>query len=227
VPRKGWFGISRNMDAIAEQALADLRQLGAVLVDPVELDVPSELAGAEMEVLLYELKAQLASYLQARGPDTKVRNLADVIAFDKAHAADELALFGQEWFEQAEAKGSLGSEEYLAARTTCIKLAREQGIDKVMETHRLDAIFAATGGPPWLIDPVNGDSFGPSCTTLPAVAGYPHITIPAGQFRGLPMGISLFGRAYSEAKLLGYAFAYEQATQHRRPPQYLPTAPIS
>ncbi len=223
VPRKGWFGLNRNMDAIAEAALKDLAKLGAVLVDPIEIDSPPALGLAELEVLLYEIKTQLADYLATRGPDTKVRTLADVIAFNRDHAV-ELSVFGQELFEQAQQKGALTDKAYLEARATCLRLARDEGLDKAFAANKLDAIFAGTGSPPWLIDPVNGDAFGASCTTLPAVAGYPHITVPGGFVRGLPMGISLFGPAWSEGKLLGYAFAYEQATKHRAAPKFLATA---
>ncbi len=225
VPRKGWFGLNHPMDAIAEAALVELRRLGAVLVDPIELVSPPELGAAEIEVLLYEIKTQLAAYLQTRGPDVRVRTLADVIAFNRAHALEELGLFGQELFEQAAAKGPLTDQAYLDARATCVRIARTDGIDRVMDAHQLDAIFAATASPAWLIDSVNGDAPAVDMTRLPAVAGYPHITVPAGQFRGLPLGISLFGRAFSEGKLLGYAFAYEQATKLRVPPRFLPTAP--
>ncbi len=224
VPRTGWFGLNRYMDQIGAAALLELKKLGAVIVDPIELLQPPELGAAEFEVLLYELKATIADYLRGRGSDVQVRTLADLIKFNEAHAKEELALFGQESFVKADAKGPLTEQAYLEARALCEKLARTEGIDKAMDAHKLDAIFAVTGSPPWLIDPVNGDAFGPSATTLPAVAGYPHITVPAGQVRGLPMGISLFGRAFTEGKLLGYAFAYEQATHHRLPPAFLPSA---
>ncbi len=224
VPRAGWFGLNRYMDQIGEAAIAALKKLGAVIVDPIELPQPSELGAAELEVLLYELKATLDAYLRGRGSDAPVHSLADVIAFNDAHAKEELALFGQEHFVKAQAKGPLTDKAYLDALATCRKLSRTDGIDKAMDGNKLDAIFAVTGSPPWLIDPVNGDAFGPSATTLPAVAGYPHITVPAGQVRGLPMGISFIGRAFTDGKLLGYAYAYEQATKLRTPPPYLPTA---
>ncbi len=224
VPRTGWFGLNRYMDQIGEAAILELKKLGAVIIDPIDLPQPPELGPAELDVLLYELKATLADYLRGRGSDVKVRTLADVIAFNEAHASEELALFGQESFVKAQTKGPLTEKAYLDARATCQKLARTEGIDKAMDAHKLDAIFAVTGSPPWLIDPVNGDAFGPSASTLPAVAGYPHITVPAGQVRGLPMGISLFGRAFTEGKLLGYAFAYEQATKLRKPPVFSPSA---
>jgi amidase len=220
VPRKGWFG-SRNVDPVAEAALVALKQLGAVLVDPIELEAPSgPLQLAELEVLLYELKDGMAAYLGARGADTKVRSLADVIAWNKAHAGEELALFGQELFEQAQAKGPLTDKAYLDARALCVKSSRDEGIDKVMDANKLDAIFAMTNGPAWLIDHVNGDSFAPPYSPpLAAMAGYPHVTVPAGTVQGLPVGMSLFGRANTDGKLLGYAFAYEQATKHRKPPK--------
>lgn len=223
VPRKGWFGLNRNMDAIAEAALKELARQGAVLVDPVEIASPPALGLAELEVLLYEIKWQLADYLATRGPDTKVRTLADVIAFNQT-TPGELALFGQELFEKAQAKGPLTEKAYLEARATCLQIARDEGLDKAFSGNKLDAIFAGTSSPPWLVDPVNGDAFSAGCTTLPAVAGYPHITVPAGYVRGLPMGISFIGPAWSEGKLLGYAYAYEQATKHRVPPKYLATA---
>ena len=220
VPRKGWFG-SRNVDPVAEAALVALKQLGAVLVDPIELEAPSgPLKLAELEVLLYELKDGMAAYLGARGADTKVRSLADVIAWNKAHAGEELALFGQELFEQAQTKGPLTDKAYLEARALCVKSARDEGIDKVMDANKLDAIFAMTSGPAWLIDHVNGDSFAPPyAPPLAAIAGYPHVTVPAGSVQGLPVGMSLFGRANSDGKLLGYAYAFEQATKHRKAPK--------
>ncbi|CAN5895972.1 amidase [soil metagenome] len=224
VPRAGWFGLNRYMDKIAEAAIVELRRLGAVIVDPIDLPQPAELGPAEFEVLLYELKATLDAYLRVRGAYVAVHSLADVIAFNEKHTTEELGLFGQEHFVNAQTKGPLTEKAYLDAVATCQKLARTEGLDKAMDANKLDAIFAGTGGPPWLIDPVNGDAFGPSATTLPAVAGYPHITVPAGQVRGLPMGISFIGRAYTEGKLLGYAFAYEQATKLRKPPALLPTA---
>jgi amidase len=225
VARKGYFGVNRNVDPLGEAALAALKKAGAVLVDPIDLAAPPELGAAELEVLLYELKAGMETYLATRG-DPKLRSLADLVAFNQAHAAEELGLFGQELFEQAAAKGPLTDKAYVDARALCVKLARTEGLDKVMAAHQLDAIVTITGGPAWLVDPVNGDAFvGPSATSLPAVAGTPHITVPAGYVRGLPIGISLWGRAFEDGKLLGYAYAFEQATKHRRQPSFLRTAP--
>jgi amidase len=170
----------------------------------------------------------LDAYLATRGADAPVRSLADVIAWNRDHGARELGLFGQELFEQAAAKGGLTDPAYVDARALCLRVARDELLDKVVAQHQLDAFVTVTGAPAWLIDHVNGDCFaGPNATTLPAVAGYPHVTVPVGHHRGLPVGMSLFGPAYSEVKLLGYAFAFEQATRHRRRPQFLPTAPLS
>ncbi|MES1254890.1 MAG: amidase family protein, partial [Acidobacteriota bacterium] len=177
----------------------------------------------------YEFKADLNAYLAGLGPKAPVKSLAEVMKFNDAHAAHELPFFGQEIFAKAQAKGPLTDKAYLDALATCGRLARTQGIDKVMEDHKLDAIVAPTQGPATLIDLVNGSywSAGPVSSTLfPAVAGYPHITVPAGFYRGLPVGISFVGRAWSEPTLIKLAYAYEQATNHRRPPRFLPTAQL-
>jgi amidase len=224
VPRTGFFGVSRAMDDLCERALGELRAAGAVLVDPIDLPLPPELGAAELEVLQTEIKAALAAYLATRGADTHVRTLADVIAFDRAHARDEMLRFGQELFEAADKRGDLSSKSYTDARALCLRVARTEGIDRAMDAHQLDAIVAGTNGPPWLVDPLIGDAGSPSCSTLPAVAGYPHVTVPMGTYVGLPLGLSFFGRPFSEAKLLGYAYAYEQRTHLRTPPRFLPTA---
>jgi amidase len=226
VPRKGFFGASRSVDALMTTALAKLKELGAVLVDPAELPAPPELGPAELEVLTTELKVYLDRYLGAR-KDAKVHSLAEAIAFNKQHADRELAIFGQEYFEQAQERTGLADKAYVAARAKCIQITRNQLLDKVMAEHKLDAFVGATNGPAWLIDAVNGDSFGVSNSTLPAVSGYPHVTVPGGYYRGLPVGLSFFGRPFSEGKLLGYAFAYEQATKLRQPPRYLPSVELA
>ena len=227
VARAGFFGVNRNVDAIANAALAQLTALGAILVDPADLAVTPELFAAELIVLTVELKVYLDAYLATRGPEVKVKNLADLIAYNQQHAARELRLFGQEYFEQAAAKTGLADQAYVDARALCLRLSREEALDKVMAQHQLDAFVAPTGAPAWLIDHVNGDAFfPPSATTLPAVSGYPHVTVPAGQHRGLPVGLSFFGRPFSDGKLLGYAHAFEQATRHRRAPRYLASADL-
>ncbi|HEY0476073.1 MAG TPA: amidase [Kofleriaceae bacterium] len=228
VPRKGYFDIQRGVDELMRSALADLKGAGAVLVDPVELEAPPELGAAETEVLLFELKAYLDKYLAGRTSDAKIHSLAEAIAFNTANRAAELSIFGQEYFEQAQAKPGLTDKAYLAARAKCLEITRTKLLDKAMAEHKLDAFAAATNSPAWLIDPVNGDSGGGvSCSTLPAVSGYPHITVPGGQYRGLPVGLSFFGKPYSEGKLIGYAYAYEQVTKHRVAPRFLPTIELT
>ena len=223
VPRMGYFGTHRGLDAAMTAALAKLAELGAVLVDPADFPPAPGLGDLELAVLQTEIKTLLPRYFAARG--APLHALADVIAFDRAHADRELTLFGQELFEQADQKGPMTDRAYLDARAQCVELARHQALDRVMHDHQLDAFVAPTGGPPWLIDPILGDTIvGPPTTMLPAIAGYPHVTVPMGWTSGLPLGLSFFGAPWSEGKLLAYAFAYEQATHARRPPRYEPTA---
>ena len=217
---RAYFTGFDEADALIEQAIADCRRLGAEIVDPVDLPAPSY-GDAELKVLLYELKADLPKYLAVYAPGAPVKTLADVIAFNRAHREREMAWFGQELFEKAEALGGLEAKEYLDALAECRKGSREDGIDKVLKANRLDALIAPTGGPAWLIDPVAGDHSGMGFSGPAAVAGYPHLTVPAGLVRGLPIGLSFVGPAWSEARLLALGFAYEQATLRRRPPHYL------
>jgi amidase len=225
VPRKGFFGLNRGVDAVMTGVLARLAQLGAVLVDPVDLEAPPELVAAESDVLVGELAPLMAAYLTRR-PGAAVKTLADLIAFNTAHADRELAYFGQEWFEKAVAAGGMTTKAYLDARARCVAIARVQLLDKAMAAHRLDAFVAATNSPAWLIDLVNGDGVGTSASTLPAVAGYPHVTVWGGDRFGLPVGLSFFGGPFTEGKLLGYAYAWEQATRLRVPPTYRATVAL-
>ena len=195
-----------------------MKAAGAVIVDPADIPTASKMDGCEMEILLYEFKADLDAYLAARGPASPVKSLADLIAFNEREKAREMPYFGQEMLLRAQKKGPLTSPAYRAARATCRSLAREQGIDLVLKTHRLDAIVAPTGSPAWTTDLVNGDHFTGASSTPAAVAGYPSIAVPAGQAFGLPVGISFIGTAWSEPKLIALAYAYEQATKHRRAP---------
>jgi len=174
-----------------------------------------------MTVLLYEFKADLNAYLGALGPAAKVHSLKDLIAFDEREKDREMPYFGQEILLQAEKKGPLTSPAYRKALTTCRARARTLGIDAVMTKYRLDALVAPTGGPAWPTDLVNGDHFLGASSTPAAVAGYPNITVPAGFVHGLPVGVSFIGRAWSEPKLLALAYAYEQATKHRKAPRFL------
>jgi amidase len=232
VVRGKLFGYSPPADRLAEAAIAVMKQQGAVIIDPANIPTLGKFGDSEFEVLLYEFKADLNKYLTWLGPASPVHSLKDVIAFNTAHRDQELPYFGQEIMEMAEKKGPLTTPAYTAALAKNHRLARTLGIDAVMTAHRLDALVAPTGGPAWLIDLVNGDgSVGgadaQAPSTVTSVAGYPHITVPAGFARGLPVGISFFGRAWSEATLIKLAYAYEQATKHRKPPAFAPTADVS
>jgi amidase len=218
VPRAYFSGVP-EVDAVTAAALATLTRLGAELVDPVDLALP-DYSEAELSVLLHELKPGLAQWLATFAPHAPVKTLADIIAFNKREAARELAWFGQDLFEQAEALGGLDSPAYRAALARCAKGARDDGLDRVLRTHRLDALVAPTDGLVWLIDPIKGDHFSGGFTTPAAVAGYPHLTVPAGLARGLPVGLSFVGPAWSEALLLRVGAAFEQASAARRPPTY-------
>jgi amidase len=230
VVRNRLFGYSAAADRLAEAAIADMKKQGAVIVDPVNIPTLGRFDDTEYEVLLYEFKADLNKYLAALGPASPVHSLKDVIAFNDAHKDLEQPFFGQEIMIQAEKKGPLTDPKYKAALAKNLRLSRMLGIDAVMTAHKLDALVAPTGGPAWMIDLVNGDggtSSAAAPSTVTSVAGYPHITVPAGYFRGLPVGISFFGRAWSEPTLIKFAYAYEQATKHRRPPAFAATADLT
>jgi amidase len=225
VVRETFMGYSPKTDKLVEQAIDVIKHSGATVVDPANLPSIAKIGDAELEVLLYELKADLNAYLASLGPSAPVKTLADVIRFNDQNASREMPYFGQELFEQAQQKGPLTDSKYKAARAKGIRLARAEGIDAVMTKHRLDALIAPTQGPVWLIDLVNGDSGGGVSFTQPAaVAGYPHITVPMGLVEGLPVGLSFTGRAWSEPTLLKLAYAYEQASKMRRPPTFVVTA---
>ena len=220
VARQRFFGYSPAADRVVEAAIAEMKARGAVIVDPTNIPSAGQLDDCEIEVLLYEFKAGLNEYLQGLGPGARVRSLADVMAFNERERAREMPYFGQELFEQANKKGPLTSAEYRKQRAACRALSRTNGIDAVMAQRRLDAIVAPTGSPAWPTDLINGDHFTGASSTPAAVAGYPNITVPAGEVHGLPVGISFIGRAWSEAKLIGIAYAFEQATRHRKPPRF-------
>lgn len=214
------FGYHPELDAHVEAAIQVLAGLGVEVVDPVNLASSPALNDAELTVLLTELEADLAAYLAERGDTAKVKTLADVIAFNRAHAADEMPFFAQELFEMAEKTEGLESRAYRDALATCRRLARTEGIDAVVKKHRLDAIAAPTVNPAWVIDPVLGDHFVGGSTTHAAVAGYPALTVPVGFARGVPLGMSLFGPASSEVTLLRLAAALEKAGPQRRRPAF-------
>ncbi len=212
---RNYFGFNDRVDRLLQEAILALKEGGAVIVDPVALPV-HRLSEPEYTVLLYEFKAGLNSYLQAL-PQSPVRNLKSLIEFNEKHS-EELVHFGQEIFLAAEAKGPLTNAEYRKALAQCRLYARKLGIDALMAKHRLDAICAPTNGPAWPIDYANGDHYTGGCSTAAAVAGYPHVTVPAGYVYGLPVGLSFFAGSWSEARLIGYAYAFEQIVQARRAP---------
>jgi amidase len=211
---------NRSVTRLFDDAKAALKALGAEIVD-APIPNTDKLWPAELEVLLHELKHAMPLYLREFAPNLPLKNLADVIGYNQQHAASVLALFGQELFEQAQAKGSIRSAAYHKALNDGLRHSRTHGIDAVLRSKRLHALIAPTGEPAWLIDSVNGDiAGGASATSPPAVAGYPHVTVPMGLTAGLPVGLSFIGPAWSDLRLLQYAHAYEQATQLRQPPTY-------
>ncbi|AKQ66435.1 N-carbamoylputrescine amidase [Myxococcus hansupus] len=226
VPRERFYGYHAATDARMEEALALMKSRGAILVDPAPIPQADKLQAPEFEVLLYEFKAGLEAYLASLGEGRAPRTIAELIRFNEEHAADELPFFGQELLHQAQAKGPLTDKTYVKALQDCRRLSRAQGLDAVMKKHRLDALVAPTEAPPGLVDLINGDHWLGSSSTPAAVAGYPSITVPAGYVRGLPVGLSFIGRAWSEPVLLKLAYAYEQASKHRRPPTFAATADL-
>jgi amidase len=207
-----------------------MKQQGAVIVDPANIPTLGSFGDSEFEVLLYEFKADLNKYLAWLGPASPVHSLKDVIAFNEAHKDQEMPFFGQEIMTMAEKKGPLTTPAYRTALAKNHRQSRQLGIDLVMTKYRLDALIAPTGAPSWLTDLVNGDSSianSDAPSTVTSVAGYPHITVPAGQVRGLPVGISFFGRAWSEPTLIKLAYAYEQATKRRKAPAFAATVDVT
>lgn len=215
-----YFRTGTLTEKLLESALDEMKRLGAILVDPADDPALGRYAEAEREVLLYEFKADLNAYLASLGPKAPVRTLKEVIEFNERNKERELPYFGQENLIRAQEKGPLTENGYREALERCWRLSRDEGIDAVMDKHKLDAIVAPSGGPAGKTDLVHGDRGIGGSSSPAAVAGYPNITVPAGQLFGLPFGISFFGRAYSEPTLLKLAFALEQATKARRPPKF-------
>jgi amidase len=221
------LGIARNffadnapVNAFLDRQVAVLKSAGAVIVDPADLVLPDAVGNAETQVLLYEFKADLNAYLERLPSQFPVRTLADLIRFNESRAADELPLFDQELLRMAEAKGGLDSSEYRKALALCARASRSDGIDRLIRAHSLDAIVTLTSGPAGLIDSVNGDYDTGGCSSPAAIAGYPHITVPAGLHGGLPVGLSFFGAAFSEGRLLRLASGFEAVAQARVSPQF-------
>jgi len=216
------FGFNPRVDKLMSDAIDALKKGGAEIIDPTNLDSLKQLDDSEITVMLYELKTDLNAYLASLGAKAPVKTLKEIIEFNEKNADRELQYFGQELFIQSEDKGPLTDSKYLEAFKKSQTLARVQGIDAVMSKNKLDAIIAPANGPAWTTDHINGDHFVGGSSTAAAIAGYPNITVPCGYVGGLPIGISFFGRAWSEPVLIKMAFAYEQATKHRRAPKFLP-----
>ena len=227
VARKRYTGYSPDTDKVFEHALDLMKSRGAVIVDPADIVTAGRTDDSEFDLLLYEFKTDLDAYLAQTPEAVRVKSLADVIAFNTQNASREMKYFGQEIMDMAQKKGPLTEKKYLDELAKNRRLMGAQGIDATMTKHRLDAIVAPTQGPAWLIDLVNGDPGGGGSFTAPAaVAGYPHVTVPMGQVRGLPVGLSFVGRAWSEPTLLKLAYAFEQAAPARRKPTFAPTANV-
>ena len=218
---RNFFGFSDHVDRLMTESINAMKRAGAIIVDPTNIPTAGKFDDSEFEVLLFEFKADLNRYLQERGASASPRSLKELIEFNERNREREMPYFGQEIFIRAEAKGPLTSKDYKDALAKNLRLSRAEGIDAVMKEHRLDALIAPTGGPPWTTDLVNGDHFSGSSSTPAAVAGYPNINVPAGFVFGLPVGISFFGSAYSEPVLIKLAYAFEQATKFRQPPRFL------
>jgi amidase len=223
VARK-FFGFNDQVDKLMADAIEVMKREGATVVDPADIPTHGKFDAPEFEVLLFEFKADLNKYLAGLTPGDHPRTLKDLIDFNERNRDREMPYFGQELFTKAEAKGPLTDPAYLKALRSSKLLSQAQGIDAVMIKNRLDAVIAPTGGPAWTTDLVNGDHFTGGSSTPAAVAGYPNVQVPAGYVYGLPVGVSFFGRAFTEAKLIRLAYAYEQATKHRQPPRLLPEA---
>ncbi|MDP9201548.1 MAG: amidase [Gemmatimonadota bacterium] len=223
VARTKFFGYSNVTDKIVNDAIDGMKAQGAVIVDPANIQTAGKFDDSEFDVLLYEFKADLNAYLAGLGPKAPVRTLQDIIDFNERHKDREMPYFGQEIMVMAQKKGPLSEKKYRDELAKNVRMSRTQGIDATMSKYKLDAIVAPTGSPPWVTDLINGDHFSGASSTPPAVAGYPNINVPAGYSHNLPIGISFFGRAYSEPTLIKLAYAYEQATKHRRAPQFIPT----
>jgi amidase len=223
---RGPFGFPARLDATAERMVALLRDAGADVTDNVKLSSLGKFGSATYDVLSYEFKDGLNRYLAEEGRVAPVKTLADVIAFNDAHAAEEMPFFGQQDFLAAEQRGPLTEATYLEARATCLRLARTEGLDAALDGGKFDALVMLTRGPATLIDHVVGEGGSGSSSTLPAVAGYPNITVPAAQYFGLPIGLSFVGRAWSDAKLLALAADFEAHAQARRAPEFLPAAAV-
>jgi len=225
VARK-YFGFNEAVDALMRESLEVMKKQGATIVDPADIPTLGKFDDSEMTVFLYELKADLNAYLARLGPNAPVKSLRDIIEFNERNQQKEMPYFGQDLFLKSQSKGPLTEKEYVDALTNNHQLARKDGIDAVMDKFKLDAIVGPTGGPAWLTDLITGDHFGGGSSNAAAVAGYPNINVTAGFLFGLPVGMSFFGRAWSEPVLIKLAYAFEQATKARQAPRFMPTAEL-
>jgi amidase len=219
-----YFGFNDATDKLMKDAIELIKSLGATIVDPANIKTNGKFDATENDVLQYEFKTDLNAYLAGAPAAVKSRTLADLIKFNEEHRAQEMPFFGQEIFEQSEKRGPLTEKKYRDALAKNHRLARTEGIDATLAKHKVDAIIAPTGGPVWATDLVNGDHFTGGYSSASAVAGYPHITVPAGLAFGLPVGLSFFAGAWSEPALIKFAYAFEQGSKARKKPRFLPTA---
>jgi amidase len=222
-----YLGFSENVDDLMNHVIDQMKQAGATIIDPVDIPTFGKFDDTELSVLEYELKADLNNYLARLGPAAPVHTLKEIIDFNDRHHEEELKYFGQDIFLKAQEKGPLTETEYIDALTKNRQLSRADGIDAVMDRLQLDALVAPTGSPAWTTDLVNGDHAVGGSSNFAAVAGYPNINVPAGMLFGLPVGISFFGRAWSEPTLIKIAYGFEQTIKARTPPRFLPTADLS
>jgi amidase len=222
VARK-YFGFNDAVDALMEHSIDAMKKQGAIMIDPADIETLGKFDESELLVFMYELKADLNAYLATLGLNAPVKTLKDVIDFNDRNRQKEMPYFGQDLFVKAEAKGPLTEKAYLDALEKNHQLARTEGIDATMDKYRLDAIVAPTGGPAWITDLINGDHVAGGSSNAAAVAGYPNINVTAGFISGLPVGISFFGRAWSEPTLIRLAFAFEQTIKARQTPRFLST----
>ncbi len=215
---RNFAGYHKKLDIVFEQALKDIADQGAIIVDNLNMETKDQWGDHEYQVLLYEFKSELNHYLAGTKASVP-KSLAALIAFNKANSDKEMPHFAQEIFEMAQAKGDLTSDEYLKAKSLAKELAQTKGIDALLKAHNVDILIAPTTGPAWKIDLVNGDNYLGSASSAAAISGYPHITVPMGYVEGLPVGLSFFSGKLEEGKLIEAAFNFEQATKHRTPPK--------
>jgi amidase len=218
---RDFFGFHGEVDRIMEKAITTMKDMGAILIDPANLDIPQESGDREMEVLLYEFKAGLNRYLSRLPVNVSARSLDDLIAFNETHKNEEMRWFGQEIFYSAQKKKGLDDPQYIKALSELRSMVKENGVDRIFSLHHLDAIVLPTGAPAWTTDLVNGDHYMGGSSSPAACSAYPAITLPAGHVHGLPVGITFMGKAWSEPVLLKLACAFEYSTKQRTAPRFM------